>query len=271
MPYVTSADGVSVWYDTVGRGEPLVLIGGCGLASNQWEFMLPILRDQFQVVLFDPRGAGRAERPEAGVTVEQWTDDLKRVLDALEIEKAYLFGAGDGSYIVIRFAVKYPGRAAAIAHGGMHKPTDTSLKVAKIGAKICAEFGIGNGSPGAHFLVRLLGIPAEFEQWQARRFEKNLSPESWSAVQAALERDLSEDLPKIAAPQLIVIGDNGLMGKGSEAGSGWKAVQQACPFVEVAAIADATEPYAVITHPGEVFRKLIRFFAKHPIATRTGT
>jgi pimeloyl-ACP methyl ester carboxylesterase len=105
---VTSKDGKKIWYDVVGSGAPLVLIGGSSLVSNQWEFMLPILKDHFRVILYDQRGAGRSDRPTSGITVEQWTDDLKLVLDDLDIDRTHIFGTSNGSFIVIRFAAKYP-------------------------------------------------------------------------------------------------------------------------------------------------------------------
>ena len=43
MPHVTSSDGLKIWYDVVGTGDPLVLIGGSSLVHNQWDFMMPNL------------------------------------------------------------------------------------------------------------------------------------------------------------------------------------------------------------------------------------
>ena len=266
MPTITSHDGVNVWYDVVGEGDPLVLIGGSSLVSNQWEFLLPMLKDHFKVILYDQRGAGRSDRPPAGITVELWADDLKLILDQLGIEKTHIFGTSNGSFIVIRFAAKYPERTAAIAHYGMHKLTDQSRKMSRIGATICDEFGVGNGSLGAYFLVRLYGMPPEFETWETKWFEKNLHPEAWKAMHDALDVDLSADLPRIEAPQLLVVGDSGIIGKDSDYGSGWKTVEQEGNNVEVADIPDAEGTYCVVTHPAVVSREIIRFFTAHALA-----
>ena len=53
--------------------------------------------------------------------MEQWVDDLKLVLDEIGIEKAHIFGTSNGSFIVVRFAAKYPERTGAIVHYGMYK------------------------------------------------------------------------------------------------------------------------------------------------------
>jgi len=79
MPHVKS-NGTNIWYDVVGQGDPLVLIGGNSLVHRQWDFMLPLLRDHFQVILYDQRGAGLSDRPSSGISVEQWVDDLRYFL-----------------------------------------------------------------------------------------------------------------------------------------------------------------------------------------------
>jgi len=267
MPYITSNDGKKIWYDIMGNGEPLVLIGGSSLVHRQWDFMLPILRDHFMVILYDQRGAGLSDRTPAGITVEQWADDLKMILDEIGVEKAHLFGTSNGSFIVIRFAAKYPERTDTIIHYGMHKLTDQSLKMSRIGTKIVDEFGVGNGSMGAYFLVRLFGMPPSYEEWETNRFEENLTPDGWKAMHDALQVDLTDDLPKIRAPQLIVVGDSGPIGKDTDYGSGWKDVQQICSDVEATVIPGAEGTYCVITHPAEVAKEVIGFLRKQ----RTGS
>ena len=55
MSYVMNSEGKKVWYDVVGTGEPLVLIGGSSLVHRQWDFMLPILQEYFSLILYDQR------------------------------------------------------------------------------------------------------------------------------------------------------------------------------------------------------------------------
>ena len=267
MPYITSEDGKKIWYDVAGRGEPLVLIGGSSLVHRQWDFMLPILKDDFKVILYDQRGAGLSDRSPEGISVDQWADDLAAVLDHAGVQKAHVFGTSNGSFIVIRFAAKYPERTASIVHYGMYKATQQFSKMSSIGGKIIDEFGVGNGSLGAYYLVRLYGMPSEYEEWETKRFDENLSPGGWKAMHKAMEVDLSDDLLRIEAPQLILIGDSGSLSKDSDYASGWKGVQRVCPHVEEAVIAGAEGTYCVVTHPAEVAGKVVSFLKKNPIIT----
>jgi len=264
MPYVTSNDGKKVWYDVVGNGDPLVLIGGSSLVHRQWDFMVPILQDHFKVILHDQRGGGLSDRTPGGITVEQWVDDLKLILDEIGIIKTHIFGTSNGSFIAIRFAAKYPERTCAIVHYGMYKMKDQAGKMARIGYKIIDEFGTGR--MGCYFLVRLYGIPSEYEQWEVKRFEENISADSWKAMHEALKIDLAEDLQKIKSPQLLLVGDSGPLSKDSDYGSGWKDVQHLYPNVEVAIIKNAEGTYCVVTHPAEVARAVIDFLNRHRIS-----
>lgn len=267
VAYVTSEDGKRVWYDVVGSGEPLVLVGGSSLVHRQWDFLVPILKDQFKVILYDQRGAGLSDRPVSGITVEQWVDDLKIILDDIGVRRTHLFGTSNGSFIVVRLAAKYPERTGAIVHYGMIKLTEQSRIMSKIGAKIVDEFGVGDGGLGAYFLVRLYGMPASHEAWETERFEENLSPEAWKAMHEALDVDLSGDLANIRAPQLILIGDSGIIGKESDYGSGWKEVKKLCTDVEISVIEGTEGTYCVVTHPNEVAGAVTPFFHKHRISS----
>ena len=263
MPYVNSNE-VKIWYDAVGDGQPLVLIGGSSLVHRQWDFLLPILRDRFRVILYDQRGAGLSDRPARGITVEQWVDDLKLVIDEIGIEKTHLFGTSNGSFIVVRFAAKYPEKTGAIIHYGMYRTNDQVAKMARIGYTIIDE--CGTGRMGCYFLVRLYGIPSQYEDWEVERFEENISPDSWKAMHEALHIDLTEDLRKIQAPQLLLVGDSGPLSKDSQYGSGWREVQRLCPDVEVAVIPNASGTYCVIEKPADVGGHVTEFLHKHKIS-----
>jgi len=265
MAYATSQDGKKIWYDISSMGEPLILIGGSSLVHRQWDFMLPILRDHFQVILYDQRGAGLSDRTPFGISVERWVEDLKEVLDEIGIKKAHIFSTSNGSLVAIRFAVKYPERTGAVIHYGIYRLTEQYRKMSRVGAKIIDEFGVGNGSMGAYFLTRMFGTPPLYEEWVTNRFEENLSPDSWKAMHEALDVDLTEDLLKIKAPQLILVGEKGPLGKDTDYASGWKELQRLYPGAEFAVIRGSEGTFLVLTHPAEVAKEVIGFLRKHRI------
>jgi len=253
-----------VWYTRIGEGDPLVLIGGSSLVHNQWDFILSELTDSFQVVLYDQRGAGLSERNPTSISFDTWIDDLKEILDELKIKRTHLFGTSNGSLIVLGFALKYPDRVGALIHYGMYKLPEQAIKMANVGYKILDEFGATE--MGCYFLVKLFGIKQEFENWETSIFLKNISADSWKAMHEVMKNiDLENQLEKIKAPQLILIGDSGPLSKESDYGSGWKKIVQKCKNVEIAVIPNSSGTYCVIEKPKEVALEVKKFLNKYKI------
>ncbi|HZS91011.1 MAG TPA: alpha/beta hydrolase [Chloroflexota bacterium] len=110
MPKVF-ANGVDLHYLRVGTGPHLVMLHG--LTGNQavWHLtMVPLLRQSFCITTYDMRGHGKSGMPPTGYTTDDMADDLKGLMDALEIERAYLVGHSYGADAMLNFAVRYPER-----------------------------------------------------------------------------------------------------------------------------------------------------------------
>jgi pimeloyl-ACP methyl ester carboxylesterase len=120
MPYA-HLNGLDVYYETHGDGEPLVLLPG-GLQTIELAFarMLPSLAKTRRVVAIEPQGHGRTADTDRDFTLEQCADDVAGVLDELGIERADLFGFSLGGLIAVQFAMRHPDRAGRLAVAGVH-------------------------------------------------------------------------------------------------------------------------------------------------------
>ena len=263
MPYVMDIDGRKVWYDVQGGGDPLALIGGSSLVHRQWDFMVPILRDHFKVILFDQRGAGLSDRTPSGISLDAWVDDLERILEALDIEQTDILSTSNGSLVAIWFAAKYPGKVKSLVHYGIYRMTDQYRKISRIGETIIDEFGVGNGSMGAYYLARMFGTPETCEQWVADRFEENLMPDAWKAMHAAIDVDLTEDLSRVKAPQLIMVGEEGPLGKDSDYASGSREANRFGLLAEKVVIPGTNGTFHVLTRPFECAQEVLAFLNRH--------
>ncbi|MBI3952168.1 MAG: alpha/beta fold hydrolase [Acidobacteria bacterium] len=107
MPKVQVND-IQINYEIHGEGEPLVLIGGFGVGLWIWFKQLPVFSQKFQTIVFDNRGAGLSDKPEARHTVRTMTDDGAGLLSALSIDRAHILGASLGGFIAQEFALAYP-------------------------------------------------------------------------------------------------------------------------------------------------------------------
>jgi len=107
MPFFKH-NGIELYYITEGKGEPLVLISGLG-SKNSWTFQIPFFSKSMQVITLHNRGVGKSSRPDYPYTMNMYIDDIKALLNHLEIkEKITLCGISMGGMIVQHFVLKYP-------------------------------------------------------------------------------------------------------------------------------------------------------------------
>jgi 3-oxoadipate enol-lactonase len=107
--------GVSVYYETHGQGEPLVLIPGTGFSCEVWKpFQLPRLSESLNLILHDPRGCGRSSRLQGSCTIDQMACDVAALLDHLEIESAHVLGHSMGGRIALALALNFPRKVRSL-------------------------------------------------------------------------------------------------------------------------------------------------------------
>lgn len=113
MPTVKVND-INMYYETHGEGEPLILISGNGGESSQWKDMITAFSENYRVIPFDNRGAGRTDKPDKEYSIEMMAADVIGLMDALEIEKANILGTSMGGMIAQNIAYLYPDRVKSL-------------------------------------------------------------------------------------------------------------------------------------------------------------
>lgn len=105
--YLT-VNGVKLYYELAGEGNPLVFIHGFGVDRRMWDPQFAEFAEEYQVIRYDVRGFGQSDLPVA----EEFShvEDLKGLLDALGLERVTLIGLSMGGIIAIDFALAYPER-----------------------------------------------------------------------------------------------------------------------------------------------------------------
>ncbi len=117
MPTLKS-NGIEIYYEVHGAGEPLLMIMGLGANVTAWERQIPALSEQYRVIAFDNRGAGRSEKPNEPYTMPQMARDAAGVLDALGLDTAHVFGMSLGGMIAQEFVLAFPERVRKLILGG---------------------------------------------------------------------------------------------------------------------------------------------------------
>jgi pimeloyl-ACP methyl ester carboxylesterase len=105
MP-VAEANGIRLYYEIHGDGEPLVLVHGSWVDATRWRLVVPGLAQAFQVLVYDRRGHSRSERPETPGSVDEDGDDLAALLETVDLTPAHVVTSSFGGTIALRLAIR---------------------------------------------------------------------------------------------------------------------------------------------------------------------
>jgi pimeloyl-ACP methyl ester carboxylesterase len=96
--------------DWGGRGETIVLLAGLGNTAHVFDDFAQKLTDRFRVVGITRRGNGASSRPGHGYDISTLTDDVRHVVDGLNLRQVHLVGHSIAGDEITTFAVRYPER-----------------------------------------------------------------------------------------------------------------------------------------------------------------
>jgi pimeloyl-ACP methyl ester carboxylesterase/predicted glycosyltransferase len=121
-------DGVRVFYEVYGSGEPTVMLlpAWSIVHSRMWKMQIPYLARHFRVVTFDGRGNGRSDRP-AGVgsyNVREYAADALAVLDRTGTDRAVLVALSRGCSWGAMLAAEHPERVRGLVCIGSAVPLE---------------------------------------------------------------------------------------------------------------------------------------------------
>lgn len=112
---------IEIYYEIHGDGpQTLMMIRGLGSNLTAWYEQLPEFAQHFRVIVFDNRGAGRTDKPDAPYSIRQMAADTAGLLDVLKVERAALLGISMGGMIAQEFALAYQDRLSSLTLGCTH-------------------------------------------------------------------------------------------------------------------------------------------------------
>ena len=107
MPYQT-VNGIQIYYEEQGKGEPLMLINGLSFPMDLWFAQIEELSKDFRVIALDNRGIGRTDKPDEEYSIPLMASDAVGLLKALDIHRSHLAGLSMGGFIAQEIALTYP-------------------------------------------------------------------------------------------------------------------------------------------------------------------
>jgi len=111
-----AVDSGSIYYESYGRGEPLILLHGNNESMTSLRAQLQYLSEKFKVIAIDTRGQGNSKDLSVmPYSYELFAKDIIHVMDKLGVKKANVLGWSDGGNIGLIMASKYPDRVNKLA------------------------------------------------------------------------------------------------------------------------------------------------------------
>jgi class 3 adenylate cyclase/pimeloyl-ACP methyl ester carboxylesterase len=215
--YARSGD-TSVAYQVLGRG-PVDLVYVPGFLSHlEWNWQHPSiarfleqLASFARLIVLDRRGTGLSDPVEGVPTLEERMDDVRAVMDAVESDRAALFGVADGGPLCLLFAATYPERTSGLAlYASLAKFTqdrEYPWGWTPAGIQIYlsageAEWGTG---VGAELLAPSLAGDEGYRRWFARLLRLSASPRmAMGLLRMNTEIDVRAILPTVHVPTLVL-------------------------------------------------------------------
>ena len=202
----TTLNGLELAYERRGSGTPLVLLHGYPLDHSIWNLVVPLLENDFDLILPDLRGFGQSGILQARYLLTDMAADMAALLDALKTEQAVIAGHSMGGYVALACARRHPRRVRGLGLVASQAIADPPEK--KAGRYQMAERVEANGvGEVAESMPALLTADAEL-QTALKQLIMRQSPEGVAgALRAIAERPDSTDiLPNFNFPVVIIHG-----------------------------------------------------------------
>lgn len=113
MPFVET-NGINLYYQERGSGEPLLLIMGITAPGSVWEKHADDWQHSFRCILGDNRGVGQSDKPGGPYSTAQMADDYAGLINKLKLQSVRVVGVSMGSTIAQQLALRHPDKVRSL-------------------------------------------------------------------------------------------------------------------------------------------------------------
>lgn len=107
MPKIQS-NGINLYYEIHGEGQPLLFIHGLGSSARDWEYQVAEFSESYKVITLDLRGHGQSDKPAGPYSMSMFAADTVGLLRGLGIDRAHVVGLSLGGGVAFQLAVDSP-------------------------------------------------------------------------------------------------------------------------------------------------------------------
>ncbi|MDQ0227897.1 alpha/beta fold hydrolase [Metabacillus niabensis] len=246
---------MDLYYEVKGSGKPLILIHSGGSDIRDWTYIATVLSKHFLVITYDGRGAGKSP---SLLKPANYVEDLRLILEHLQIENAVIIGHSMGGQIATDFSLTYPDKVSELI---LIAPGLTGFNYSK--ELLDSMKKVSEAAPNVEKMVQLaLAVPTNrivmnsphrelmidmMRQHILKTFEWKTFEIIWSDP-PSIER-----LGAIKANTLFIIGTEDIPDNYAVAES-FKRVPN-IEFIEI----EGADHMVTLTHPEQVSQSIIKF------------
>jgi pimeloyl-ACP methyl ester carboxylesterase len=209
---IVGAHGLEIAVRRAGAGPPLVLVHGAAEDGRIWQRQIDGLADELTVIAWDQPGAGRSADVPTGYGLSDYADCLAAVLEGLSIGPAHVAGLSWGGTVVLELYRRRPDLVATLILVDTYAGWKGSLPAEEVQARVDGVRQMLAAPPG-RFDPTLPGLFAGEPPADAvpllEAIARDVRPAGLghqSLVMAGA--DLTDVLPRIAVPTLLVWGEH---------------------------------------------------------------
>lgn len=188
-------NGMQMYYEVSGEGDPLVVLHGAYMNIPTMGDIIPRLAETHQVYALEFQGHGRTNDIDRPITYQNLADDIAGFMDAVNIEKADIFGYSMGATAGLQLAIRHPGRvgkliAASVAYEMQGMQPDYMAFLPQLAPEMFV------GTPFEEEWRKLAPDPEGYRAHVERLIALEFEPMEWG-----------DDVAAIKTPVLIITGD----------------------------------------------------------------
>jgi pimeloyl-ACP methyl ester carboxylesterase len=217
------ANGVNLYYEATGQGQPLLLMAPTGWPGSVWDLeQVPFFARQFRVITYDQRGIGRSDQPDQEYTTELLATDALALLHAIDAAPAHVLGFSMGGRIAQLMALNEPRAFRSLVLAG----TDAGRSGARGGVSLDVALSLGEHGYAGYFVDHLnhdFPFSAAFREGHPEKV-RALADTIWARrpplklylrhILARGGHDTAGRLGAIRVPTLVMVGGDDRVARG---------------------------------------------------------
>ncbi|MED5338260.1 MAG: alpha/beta hydrolase [Pseudomonadota bacterium] len=222
MSHITTDDGVRLYVEQSGEGTPIIFVHEFAGDHRSWEPQVRYFSRRYRCVTYSARGYDPSDVPSnvEAYSQDRARDDIRAVMDALDIETAHVVGLSMGGFATLHFGLHYPERALSLVVAGCGYGAEPDARAQfkseaeTMADRILAEGMAAVGAGYAEGPTRVQFQNKDLRGWTEFRDQlcehstegSSLTMRGYQARRPSLY-DLGEAMTGLTVPTLIVNGD----------------------------------------------------------------